>query len=254
MKLFFKDKHIKFYGEKEHIESMDVPSPALNHVPEWFKKTQSHLSQNVWSTYDDNGTITGSTTATVKKCVPFLDAMTTGYIIPAPFDAHFNLVEGNDGPNFFMSWSYSDYDYIQDHNKLQLGNHPATEEKIPGGKVWKLMNPWHIETPPGYSCLFVNPLNHIPTQMNFFSGVVDTDNYNDRVNFPFLWTGKSGETVIKKGTPLIQVIPFKRDSWSSDVVKLDDEKSSKFTAQANKIKSLLVDGYRKYFWTKKKFK
>jgi hypothetical protein len=116
------------------------------------------------------------------------------------------------------------------------------------------MNPWHIETPPGYSCLFVNPLNHIPTQMNFFSGVVDTDNYNDRVNFPFLWTGKSGETVIKKGTPLIQVIPFKRDSWSSDVVKLDDEKSSKFTAQANKIKSLLVDGYRKYFWTKKKFK
>ena len=251
---FYKDKNIIFCGKEEHIQSMALPSPALNFVPDWFKKTQTFLSQNPWSTYDDNGTITGSTTATVKKCVPFLDSMTAGYIIPCPFDIHINVVDSSDGPNLFMSWNYEDYDFLLSHNTLQLGDHPVTKDKLPGGKVWKIMNPWHIETPPGYSCLFVNPLNHSSLDLNFFSGIVDTDTYNDKVNFPFLWTGDFGERVIKKGTPLIQIIPFKRENWSSSVNSLTPTIQSKFSWQAKKVKSLLVDGYRKYFWTKKKFK
>jgi hypothetical protein len=252
--LFKKDNKIIFLGTEEHIESMSVPKPSLQFVPDWFKKSQSHLSQNVWSTYDDNGTITGSTTATVKKCVPFLDAMTSGYIIPCPFDIHINVVDTPEGPNLFMSWGYEDYDFLLSHSLLQLGKHPESEIKQPGGKIFKIMNPWHIVTPPGYSCLFVNPLNHHNTNFNFFSGIVDTDTYNDKVNFPFLWTGGSGEFVIKKGTPLVQVIPFKREDWTSSNEVLSNKTFNKFKIQANKIKSVLVDGYRSFFWSKKKFK
>lgn len=252
--LFKKDKKIKFLGTEEHLNAMSVPKPALQFVPEWFKKTQSHIGQNVWSTYDDNGTITGSTTATVKKCVPFLDAMTAGYIIPCPFDIHINVVSSKEGPNFFISWGYEDYEFLQSHSTLQLGEHPQSNIQQPGGKIWKVMNPWHIVTPPGYSCLFLNPLNHQDTNFNFFTGIVDTDTYNDKVNFPFIWTGGYGEFIIKKGTPLVQVIPFKREDWTSSNEILNDKTFNKFKIQANKIKSVLVDGYRSFFWSKKKFK
>ena len=44
--------------------------------------------------------------------------------------------------------------------------------------------------------------------------MVDTDKYPIPVHFPFLLK-KNFEGLIKQGTPIIQVIPFKRESWKS---------------------------------------
>ena len=52
-------------------------------------------------------------------------------------------------------------------------------------------------------------------------GVVDTDTYYNNINFPFIWTGGSGEFVIPKGTPLVQVIPFRRESSEFSVGAID---------------------------------
>jgi hypothetical protein len=43
------------------------------------------------------------------------------------------------------------------------------------------------------------------------SGVVDTDSYRAPIHFPFFATGAEGVYEIKKGTPVAQVIPFRRD-------------------------------------------
>jgi len=252
--MIFKNKTIEFYGTEEHTETMATPKPAINFIPAWYKKTQTYLGEKPWSSFDYNGIITGSSTGTVKKCIPFLDSLTAGYIIPVPFDIHVNVTESADGPNIFISWAYMEYDFLGSHNTLQLGEHPASENLQPGGKIWKINNPWHIKTPPGYSCLFINPMNHQNEYFDFFAGIVDTDTYNDKVNFPFIWKAGPGEFIIKKGTPLIQVIPFKRDTWSSKLSKLNDKTTTHFRIQANKVKSVLVDGYKKFFWQKKKFR
>ena len=42
------------------------------------------------------------------------------------------------------------------------------------------------------------------------SGLVDTDSYRSPVNFPFVATAPDGVYTLKKGTPLVQVIPFRR--------------------------------------------
>jgi len=44
------------------------------------------------------------------------------------------------------------------------------------------------------------------------SGVVDTDSYTAEIHLPFFATDKEGVYVIEKGTPLAQVIPFRRDA------------------------------------------
>ncbi len=42
--------------------------------------------------------------------------------------------------------------------------------------------------------------------------MVDTDSYQSLIHFPFVATAPDGVHVIEKGTPIVQVIPFKRDT------------------------------------------
>lgn len=44
------------------------------------------------------------------------------------------------------------------------------------------------------------------------AGIVDTDTCRAPVHFPFFATGPDGLHVVEKGSPLVQVIPFRRDS------------------------------------------
>lgn len=39
---------------------------------------------------------------------------------------------------------------------------------------------------------------------------MDTDNYPSQIHFPFFATDVEGVRVIERGTPLVQVIPFRR--------------------------------------------
>ena len=57
------------------------------------------------------------------------------------------------------------------------------------------------------------------------SGVVDTDAFPTPVNFPFVVTAGDGVHVLPKGTPLVQVIPFRRaDAAISGVVRAESDR------------------------------
>jgi hypothetical protein len=75
----------------------------------------------------------------------------------------------------------------------------------------KIHNYWTVRTAPGWSCFFLPALNRPNRVIDLLSGVVDTDNFPTPVNFPFLVTAPDGVHVLPKGTPLVQVIPFRRD-------------------------------------------
>lgn len=55
------------------------------------------------------------------------------------------------------------------------------------------------------------PLNRPHPAFECFSAVVDTDTYVAPIHFPFVATGEDGHHVLERGTPLIQVIPFRRE-------------------------------------------
>ena len=60
---------------------------------------------------------------------------------------------------------------------------------------------WTIITPPGWSCLFVSPLNRPNGLFEVIAGIVDTDTYPVPVNFPGMVLG-DGEAEIVPGQPL----------------------------------------------------
>lgn len=80
---------------------------------------------------------------------------------------------------------------------------PASEANWP-----KLVNPWYVKTAKGYSSLLIPTLYDADSRYHALPGVVHTDYYH-AVN-AVLQINTDEEFVIKAGTPLFQLIPFKR--------------------------------------------
>lgn len=227
-------KKISFEADPIHLDAFPHPVRANKLYPDYIKNI-SPFSQadNIQS-------------GTVKKCIPFLDAASAGFIIPAWSDIEF-VAEG-DSLKINFPQNLPMTESLGQHSIDQISGHPLQD--VPYGDMpLKFINPWIVKTAPGYSCLFTSPLNHLETRIKILDGVVDTDTYYNQVNFPFLYTGGEGRYLIKKGTPLVQVIPFKRENWNNSwqVKQMDNQKR---IATSAKLSTLFYDAYKRLFWHK----
>ena len=86
------------------------------------------------------------------------------------------------------------------------------------------------------------------------TGIVDTDTFISEINFPIVINGDKYpvlDTVIKKGTPYVQIIPFKRESWKMKISKLTTKDIYSF--RLNYGLKILYN-YKQRFWNKKSWK
>jgi hypothetical protein len=226
------NKKINFCAiNKDFIDIWPHPQPASKFIPEEYKKLKRHAHDDLHQ-------------PTVKTCIPFLDSLTAGYIIPFDQDYLVNPVESD----FTVTPANREEDDIGYHNRAQL---PKEWQKTTGENAGKFHNKWLIKTPPGYSCLFIQPMNRLEPRFQIISGIVDTDTYINTVNFPFILHKRDKQFLIKKGEPMVQVIPFKRDSWKMWAGFYMEKLHSK---TINMLGSEWVDRYKKMFWKKKSFK
>lgn len=187
------DNVIKFKCREELRGVIPEPIPASKSLPNWYKSLEVDPRP-------------GLDKRTVRACMPFLESLKLGWIIPLSADVEYRASEDEDGRLDF-NWDV-DWTVIGSHSRYQVG---GNDFPLPGA-VMKFMNDWVIQTPEGYSCLFIDPLNRPESRWQCFSGTVQTDTYMNQVNFPFIWTAPGERGVIEKGTPIMQVIPFERDS------------------------------------------
>jgi Family of unknown function (DUF6065) len=201
---------IEFRCAQEDFGVIAEPVPAKQFMPDWFRKIPAVDKSHVTAT--DNG-------LTVKRCMPFLDAMTAGWVLPLAATVRLDIK--NDGHTVTAGWDF-DKVMVSNHNVHQVTGHP----QLPRPPC-KFHNYWTIVTPPGWSCLFVQPLNRDPAPFEVVSGVVDTDTYQSLIHFPFFATADDGVHVLEKGTPVVQVIPFRRDAVSAKaVIRAETDKES----------------------------
>tara|TARA_R100001244_G_C5168673_1_gene131558 strand:+ start:900 stop:1658 length:759 start_codon:yes stop_codon:yes gene_type:complete len=251
--MFKKDNIIQFLypkGTKDLFKDV-FPIPAKLNIPEWYKDLK-----------------TSQEYVTIKSCIPFLDALTAGYILRMPQDFHVkhNYVnkEGNRDSNFRFGFSDAEYGRLierginmntkdrETHHPDQLGRECPFHKKNKYLPYYKILNPFKIVTPPGYSCLFVPPLNNTDDRFNIISGLVDTDTFKPPVNFPIIINGDKYpelESTIKKGTPYVQVIPFKRESWK---MKMGEQKDDNIITHLTIMKEVW-NNYKNNLWSKKRW-
>jgi hypothetical protein len=213
---------------------LDYPEPASKMLPTWYINTESYMG-------GEKKPHNGKHTGTIKRCIPVFDAITAGYIIELPVDIYVTV---KDGAQFF---EWSSLGLLQFHPVAQALKHPARKPY----DYPKWMNPWAIQTPAGHSTLFTQPM-HRESVFTILPGIVDTDTYTAPVNFPFVINDPNFEGLIPKGTSLVQVIPFKRQKWKSNIGStIELEQQKKVT---NKIQSMFFESYKKMFWFKKEYK
>jgi hypothetical protein len=249
------DKEIEFSAHEDYFAlKEDYPTPIKLNIPEWYKKL-NHTVLN----------------KTVKGCMPFLDSLTSGYLLKTPQDFYVrhNVDNKNEKgekiKDSFQTFGLHDQSQLlyARHINLNSGVDVHTENQLTGSPFieknknlpfYKIINPWKIKTPKGYSCLFVSPLNNSDDRFSIIPAIVDTDTFSNEINFPIIINGDKYpvlETMIKKGTPYVQIIPFKRDNWKM-IVKPRKQEEIKTSRLFYGLK--VINIYKEKYWNKKSWK
>ena len=232
-------KNIKFtYIGKYYYDVCERPRPSSAFVPDWYRDMPEYLGHDNRIVVNYN-----NSNATAKKCIPMLDEIITGYTIPLWAD-----VQVQQMPELpMLSWRVS-----QDVFEL----HGPTSKLVPpppgfSTTVYKFIAGLRIETPPGYSVMIKQPSGHTDLPFHVIPAIVDTDKSVIENNFP-MWIEEGFEGIVEKGTPMVQVVPFKREDWKAE---FDWITFDQFNAERDKgARSTIRNNYTKNIWTKKRFK
>lgn len=238
-------KNINFRARsKTEFEVQLKPYPALKQLPKWFLDSVPYGDRPGWPNDGKLHFRNRDANATFKKCIPLLDGMSCGYIIPLWTDVMIELED-----NFPLIFWKTQNDVFQQHGE-------AAKEIVPPpgytNIVYKYNNCWIPQTPKGYSCLITSPVGHHDLVFKAIPAIVDTDNSTTELVFP-VWVKSGFEGIVEKGTPLVQIIPFKRDNWESTFDCYEDGEYTNIIQEKN-FGSTMVGHYLKNYHSKKKFK
>jgi hypothetical protein len=224
------------------VSNIYSPTPSAKNIPEWYKNLDAY--SGFGKTIQENG----SPKTSAKKCMPLFDSICSGYIIYSNSDIFVSQKTDKYGKiSPFYHWKTGPG--IDFHSPEQALNHPQNlNNRL---DYPKFINPWAIKTPKGYSCLFITPV-HRDSIFTIMPGVVDTDKYNYTVNFPFTLNDSSFEGLIPAGTPIAQVIPFKRDNWKMSIG--GEKQSIESKNSFNIINSQYFDSYKNMFRQEKQYR
>ena len=204
---------------------LPAPVPASLGLPNWLKSmpTKAFSALNL---QDEQ---------TVKRCPPFVDAMTNGFLIPLICDLR---VENGE-----IAWDSDLPSGDIDFPRSPISFHDASQ--VTGTPLFdadrffiKFHNLWTIEAPEGYALHFMHPANRFDLPFTTLSGLVDCDRYVDNlIHFPANWHDTNFRGVVPKGTPVAQCIPVRREKWTSEV--------SSFTAEDTRRMHELRNAFRR---------
>ncbi|CAN5306835.1 DUF6065 family protein [soil metagenome] len=182
-----------------------APQPAAAGLPGWLKAMPQQAFSGLVGGEDD----------TVKRCPPFIDAMTSGFLIPLICD-----VTVKDGE---FSWDLdlpagAGVGYARSPIGLHDGGQVAGTPLFDDDQfLIKFHNLWTIEAPAGWSLLFTHPVNRFDLPFTTLTGLVDCDLYRDGwINFPARWNDAGFEGVLPRGTPVAQCFPILRAGWTME--------------------------------------
>lgn len=245
-------KKIEFILDDKYPFPVTPPIPAKNVIPLWYRDGESFVNKK-----DNSLEIESEEDRTpgMKSCIPFLDAITSGYVLTTWTDIE--ITENHLGKISFQYikkdknglWvkDTTDWNMIGERQGSLGHTIPKPHEFSHNHMIWRSI--WGMRLPRGWSMLATHPLNQYHLPFFSLSAIMDSDRWAPHGNMPFFiqkgWTG-----IIEKGTPYIQLIPIKRSKWISLNKKMDSE--AKFMAR--KARSVPYGFYRSNLWVPKSYK
>jgi hypothetical protein len=238
-------KLITFICEDEEYP-LGAPIPAKNEIPEWYKNGEVYYQNK--EKHECNSPRckhNGDKSPGLKTCMPMFDILTSGYFLVTPFDIY---VGKNEDGSLKITWNGPESwsGFVGEREKESGATIPRPAGHLPNHLVWS--SKWGWKTPKGYSLIITHPFNRYDLPFTTMSGFEDTDKVFVNGNIPFfIKEGFSG--LIPAGTPIIQMIPVKRDRWKGII---DNAKLDLMKRQISKI-SREKKYYKKVLWVRKEY-
>jgi len=151
-----------------------LPKPVLakRALPDWLKAMPTHVHADELNLE----------LQTVKKCPPFVDAMTAGFMMPLVTDIH---VENG---RFTWDWDPPPPRFGQ-YTRAPMSFHPNDQVvQTPffdeDRHAIKFTNFWSVELPKGYAMLATHPVNRADLPFRSLTGLIDAAHWKSLVHFP----------------------------------------------------------------------
>jgi hypothetical protein len=233
-----KNLHIEFIApNKDLLEIIPKPFPSKEKTPNWLKDMPRYLNKT------EEVLSKGFIPSTIKNSIPVLDSIHAGYLIPVPCDV---WMDNRGENNLTFQWANDQLAVVSQHVKETHTNLPAPYGYY--SYAFKWLNPWIVKTPPGWSCYFTHPAYHSDLPFLSMTQIVDTDKYPTPVNLSF-FIKKGFDGLIPMGTPMIQIIPFKRESFVASFSHDDGKYKNLWT----KARSVFFNRYSRFFHSPKSY-
>lgn len=201
-----------------------APQPAKRSLPDWLRQMPgTAFAEGL-----------GMELLTVKRCPPFIDAMTRGFTLSLAADV---TVKGG-----IFSWDWDlPVSSIEGYTRAPITFHQS--EQASGTPLFdaeqmvlKFNNFWTIETPKDVLLLATHPINRPELPFLTLTGLVDTHAYSHGlIHFPAIWKDKDFEGVLAKGTPIVQCVPVPREELTLEIGLLEDEHAEKHRTVAETL-------------------
>ena len=180
------------------------------------------------------------------NCPGMADFVRAGYIIPAWTD--FEIKSNRSGTHVktlanFESGQISWLNYKLVDGLVPINGVPGAVNKVPC--------PWGLFTKKGWSAYVMPAYYHSPFLKDLFMypGIIDFDTFHT-INFVFTALHEC-EITIPAGTPLLQLIPFKRETVQGVCMKGTENDKDRHTFS---YPTMHRSAYRRLFHQKKTFK
>jgi hypothetical protein len=199
---------IDFIAHNEKTLRDFKPVLAKSISPDWWKKAKvgMHVRNNF--------------VQTIRSCPAMDDWLKSGWYVLANRDIEVLIYEEQSVTREKKESNE------RNQPRVVSPSHPGNQalnsfeylgKNAPVKDAFKMRNPWNIKTPPGYSCFYLDPFLFQNEYFATWQGVIDTDKFNtNQDNSQIIFYPKVNHSfVIKKGTPMCQIIPYKRDNWTA---------------------------------------
>lgn len=199
---------IDFIAHNEKTIRDFKPVLAKSVSPEWWKKAKVGMH------------IKGDFVQTIRSCPAMDDWLKSGWYVLANRDIEVIMYDGQSVTKETLESGerYGPRVVSPSHPSNQaLGSFEYLGKNAPVKDAFKMRNPWNVKTPPGYSCFYLDPFLFQNEYFATWQGIIDTDKFNtNQDNSQIIFYPKVNHSfIIKKGTPMCQIIPYKRDTWTA---------------------------------------
>lgn len=236
-------KKIVFIPKTKHTHSYaPLPEPATKNIPDWYRN-QSKYTSRLMDIHKN-----GISNLTIKKCMPFFDAMTAGYILKFPVDL---FVDSTGQRVIYTQANQIVPNIVSSTHPDQVSGMSFDRDRYMD-EIIKVHPQWMVKTEEGYSSMFLHPMVNEDLKFRAVSGVIDTDNFISDGGFSIL-IEKGFKGVIKRGTPLVQVIPFKREDYVAEIASFEEYEDIVLENVMN-VKCQFEGGYKDRAREKKNYK